>query len=288
MIFDFDEDETYVDLLKSFEIVSNLRETIIEDRGSFTTFFKNINLDPNDSLKAIDRCETSLVIDTYTYSERLLKNTIYQLINYTGKRDSSIELFIEDKIPPHRFVPNPKFKEFKLQLEKLHTNYKLFISGNNEHVKPYDLMIESRHRYAHRHVTPPDIAQIKESFVMIQYLKWECQNIISVDIDDRSKVFEQYSELKNLAKRVQETIKKAKTENNKILENKVKQIRIIYRNVLEIRVQANKIYKGREILSNLEIFEDYFVIINVIMKWDFRSLKVSKVYEDLNKLLLNY
>ncbi|PHV58979.1 hypothetical protein CS009_00505 [Streptococcus macedonicus] len=290
MIFDFDEIDEFENLEKSFEVVEKLRNSISVDRRKFVNFFEALELDPRESLEAIDRCETSLIIDTYTYSERLLKSTVYHILEFESNKNHSIDLFIEDKIPQARFVPNSKFEEFKKQIEKLSRNYKFFLKRTHPSVKPYDFMIDARHKYAHRHIAPPSLEQMKQSFEMISYLTWECQNCISSDRYKRNKLYEQYSRLQNETKKFFKKLDNVdKGNGEKIPRNsKIRHHPKLYSKVKEIRKIAKVIKNSIYIFEGLDVFIEYIDIIDRISNWDFREINLGTIESILKTLKENY
>lgn len=199
-------------------------------------------------------------------------------------------MFIGDKIPQARFVPNSKFEEFKKQIEKLSRDYKFFLKKTHPSVKPYDSMIDARHRYAHRHIAPPSLKQMKQSFEMISYLTWECQNRISSDKYKRNKLYEQYSRLQNETKNFFKKLDNVdKSNGEKIPRNsKIRHQLKLYSKVKDIRKIAKVIKNSIYIFEELDVFIEYIDIINRISNWDFREVNLGTIESILKTLKDNY
>ncbi|MFW5457716.1 hypothetical protein [Streptococcus hyovaginalis] len=282
MIFEFDEIQTFSELVENFDKVESLINSISDERRKYIEFFNSMKLVPQDSIDIIKKCEMTLVIDTYTYAERLLKNTVYHTLQFENNVNNSINLFMVDKLPREKFVPNPKFEEFKKQIEKLKPEYKFFCNKNNYYVTPYDEMINSRHRYAHRSVTPLPLSQLRDSLICLEYLRWECQNFIDSESQNkRGKIYHAFYEFKLGYKGIQKYIKKVDIGNN---QPYVKQNNKIYQKLKLLRKTARVLKKNISYFENIKIFSEFCVIITEISSWDFRLIKLKEVNDCLSKL----
>ena len=118
--------------------------------------------------KIISESQATILIECYTVSEQMLKNTKYQILNFDETEDSDIQKFLKFKIAPDNFSPNPQVSEISKFFKRYDGN-KLFISK----AEIYDSMIKKRHRYAHQGVCDFDLINLPKMIEFLKYLEFE-------------------------------------------------------------------------------------------------------------------
>ena len=118
--------------------------------------------------KVISESHATILIECYTISEQMLKNTKYQILTFDETVDSDIQRFLQFKINPEKFSPNPQVKEISNFFKRYGGN-KLFISD----AEIYDSMIKKRHRYAHQGICDFDLINLPKIIEFLKYLEFE-------------------------------------------------------------------------------------------------------------------
>ena len=165
-----------VDFIDRIEELEKGYKRYIETSNFFSDYPKEIRYALNgishDSFygvkKMVKESERSLLIESYTISEQMLKNTKYQLLDFDETRDTDYQNFLRYKLDPTRFSPNPKIQE----INKIFMRYrsrKLMLSG----LSVYDKMIKERHRYAHTGSYNFNMAELPKIIGVLKYLEFE-------------------------------------------------------------------------------------------------------------------
>lgn len=132
----------------------------------------NPDLDDNHMFhslkKVIADSHATILIECYTISEQMLKNTKYQILNFDETENSEIQKFLEFKINPSKFSPRPKIQEINNFFKRYGGN-KLFISKADI----YDSMIDKRNRYAHQGICDFDLLTVPKTLEFLKYLEFE-------------------------------------------------------------------------------------------------------------------
>lgn len=132
------------------------------------------NIDPSQpSIVApirliMQNIEHSLLIECYTISEQLLKNSKYDLLDFDISMKSPVQKFLQYKIEPSKFSPNAKVQEINKFFKRYDGN-KLFVKN----LKIYDDMITCRHKYAHNGVYTFDLSNLPKLIEILNYLEFE-------------------------------------------------------------------------------------------------------------------
>ena len=127
--------------------------------------------DVRDSVK---KAENTLLIDAYTIAEQMLKNTKYQFLGYDDTEKSDLQLFLNHKIGPEKFSPNPKIDEVNKFLRR-YNSAGLFLNK----IPVYDAMIKARHRYAHSGTYQFSIEDVPRIIEVLRYLEFEYRMFLS-------------------------------------------------------------------------------------------------------------
>jgi hypothetical protein len=264
MIYEFDDLDT-LEIIKDNHLkISALQNSLIDNISAYRTFFGSIGTSFPLAKEVISKSEYSLLIDCYTFSERLLKNTIYECLSYRKHKNNSLNLFLQKKINPEKFSPNVKFKEFESELISLSNNFKFLLSENHYAVRIYNELVKSRHRYAHSNEYPFAYENYGDAIVVLEYLQWECSMFIQNQVRHGNLLLE-YNSIIDCSKKLK------KISNNKKLRYLTKQEA---KNVDLKKFRKDvrrflKIYKTD--IENLTIFEQLIVCLVQISELNFNT-----------------
>lgn len=165
-----------VDFIDRIEGLEEGYKRYIETSNFFSDYPNEIRhalngISPNSFFgvkKMIKESEKNLLIESYTISEQMLKNTKYQLLNFDETSDEPYQNFLKYKLEPTRFSPNPKTDE----INKIFSRYrgrKLMLT----YLPIYDKMITERHRYAHIGAYNFKIGDLPKIIGTLKYLEFE-------------------------------------------------------------------------------------------------------------------
>lgn len=136
-----DLENTYQDIVKAKNFLddnrSQFRKAVKEICGDDSTY--------HAISASMKEAEKNLLISCYTISEQMFKESKYQLLGFDNLNQSRLQEFLNYKLNPGKFSPNPKCDEINKFFKRYDSN-KLFLSD----MELYDDMIKSRHRYAHK------------------------------------------------------------------------------------------------------------------------------------------
>ena len=152
--------------------------------------------------KMVKESERNLLIESYTISEQMLKNTKYQLLAFDETKDTDYQNFLRYKLEPTRFSPNPKIQEINKMFERYRSR-KLMLNS----LSVYDKMIKERHKYAHTGSYNFNMAELPKIIGILKYLEFEYRmflgktewcNIIGMITDKRKGTRDNKKLLKEL------------------------------------------------------------------------------------------
>jgi hypothetical protein len=167
------------DLDITYQSIIKAKNFLDDNRSQFRHAVKEIDNDESiyhaisDSVK---EAEKNLLISCYTIAEQMLKETKYQLLDFDRYNESRLQKFLNYKLEPEKFSPNPKHAEIN-KFFKRYASSKLFL---NE-LKLYDEMIDCRHRYAHKGEFRFDINNIPKLIDILLYLEFEYRMFLTED-----------------------------------------------------------------------------------------------------------
>lgn len=280
MIFEFDETENLVMLKENIRKTDQMRVSLSINTENHRKFYRELDINFSEAKEVIKKSEFAILIECYTFSERLLKNTIYHCLNYTRSSNQHINAFMKKKIEPDKFSPNVKFNEFEKELKTLANSnqYKFLLEKNNIKVRMYDEMVTSRHRYAHSNKYPMDYENYEEIVLILEYLSWEC-NLFINHLDSRIEMSNEHKvileEIKQL-KKMHPSVQKLRGQPR----DRTKSI-----NIIEFRKRVTsylKKYKNK--LIEVTIFEDR---INILQEIETLNFNVNTI-NDLRGLCGRY
>lgn len=259
MIHDFDEVEEFLEIKINYENLKKIKNSLSDNRNKYRDLFHGNKLDLglNDIERLIKDSEKALLIDCYTYSEKLLKYTIYHSVDFRKSKNEYINRFLELKIAPKRFSPVAKFESFQDDIKKLVKleGYKFFMNKECLKIKKYDEMIDSRHSYAHDNKYPMDFNDYENCIDVLEYLTWECRKFI-VNPKKHHRLNNEFFEIIKGVERLKKlnhnlplrNIRQNNTKgiNIKVFRNDIRKFLAKYRNELE------KVSLFKEIIEELD------------------------------------
>lgn len=167
-----DVENTYKDIVKA-------KNFLDDNRSQFRKAVREISGD--DSIyhaisASMKEAEKNLLISCYTISEQMFKETKYQLLDFDVLNHTRLQNFLNYKLDPEKFSPNPKCDEINKFFRRYNSN-KLFLND----LEIYDNMIKSRHRYAHKGVFQFNIVNLPKLIDILLYLEFEYRMFLSRD-----------------------------------------------------------------------------------------------------------
>lgn len=177
-MFEFDEVRELNVIRENLQTLKLISNGLSDNRSIFLDFAKGLSIEMSKFRKYIEKGEATLVIDCYTYAERLLKNTLYEVLEFEKNENLYVNEFLQKKINRKKFSPNVKFESFSNELSSYNVEFKFIIGKSYKIVKIYDEMIESRHKYAHANSIPQGLEATEDVLVFLEYLAWECNRYI--------------------------------------------------------------------------------------------------------------
>lgn len=265
-MFEFDDAEALKLIKENYEIIDKISEALSVKRNTFVNFANDLSIEMSKLRRYISTSEATLVIDCYTYSERLLKNTIYEVLEFGRHENPFIREFLDKKLSRVKFIPNVKYESFSRELAVCNKNFKLLIGPEHMRVKVYDAMVNSRHLYAHTNTIPQNLNTTKDVIVFLEYLSWECKRYINYyNYQDNIQ-----DDLKKLIDMIHIGHNYCKT--NKKLSSSMLISEITSPNLEDLFLQCKDfITKYNSELGELSIFEEFIQAIQSGLKIDFKT-----------------
>lgn len=220
MIFDFDDNERLEDIDKHYENVKQLKDSLADYRDKYRDFSEEINLNIRTVESCIDTYEKSLLISCYTFSEKLMKNLIYHMIDKGNHSNEYTNKFIDNRVPSNRYVPDVRINEIEKKVSVLEEGFKLILSQKLHEFNIYNEMIRVRHTYAHAYNYLFDFDNFKLVIKVLKYLSFECHLLIDCN-EKRKTISNSLQEIKKLSL----DISKVKREKRSKKNPKIKEIR---------------------------------------------------------------
>lgn len=272
-MFDFEEQEELNVIRENLQILKLLFDKLSDDLEPFRQFSKNLSIEFSTFRKYIEKSNATLAIDCYTYAERLLKNTIYEVLEFENNTNPYLKLFLKKKISKKKYSPSVYFENFTKELTSYNEEFRLIIGKNHRRVKVYDEMIKSRHKYAHSNIIPQTIESSDEVIVVLQYLAWECNRYINYH-NNENKIQDDLNRIIESMKKVLNFI--TKNDRNVNICEQVSKLR--YREPSRLSQECKKFTeKYFEELISIAIFRDFI-----------EQIKYLSSDESLNVDAINY
>ncbi|UTH14200.1 hypothetical protein [Macrococcus equipercicus] len=270
MIHQFDGYNTLTEIRNNYKKIEYVANSLADNATEYRKFYNTIKLDFSISKEVIHKAEYSLLIECYTFAERLLKNTIYHCLEYNNSDNKYINRFLEKKIPPGNFSPQVTFKKFEEELCSYEKDFKFILNKNHPFVKVYDEMIKARHQYAHRNYYNQSYQEYSESIEILEYILWECEMFIN-DLRLRDNLVKDFTVIISNCKAI---------KRNKIEASRIKNLKIDEFNLADLKKSAKNLKNLKhKHFHDLNIFKDFNSFLDELIIIDFRkeTLKDFKI-----------
>lgn len=171
-------------------------DSIAENRSDYRSFADGIGISQNVLLESCKAYERTLLIDCYTFSEQLLKNLYYALVEKDSYNNGYLKKFINFKIPIDGFSPNVNFKKMEVALGKeLLDGFKFILTANVDEIKSYNTMVKARHTYAHGGTYSFDNDLYEEVIKALKYIVFEFCMLMDRKLDKRISFQNEYKSI---------------------------------------------------------------------------------------------
>lgn len=277
MIYNFDETLELENIKKNYNSIKFLKDSLADNAAEYRKFTSNINLDFHVLKEFINEYEKTLLIDCFTFSEQLLKNTIYETLNFKGNQDI-IDTFIHNKIHPEKFSPNVTYTKFSEELTNLNKNFKFLLNASHKSIKIYNEMIKSRHSYAHANNYPFKYEEYEDVIHVLEYLSWECVRFLSIN-SKTSHIQKLYNDILN-------SMKKIRVNDNVCIRNLPENKK---KNHKELKSYAKEFHNSfHNFTINITLLNCFTKNISDISKADHRSVKENEIKKLCNATITMY
>ncbi len=266
-IYELDYDMRRDMLNEQIGHLKNIQESIAEKRDKYREFSRLNNIDFNSLYSCCKMYERSVLIDVYTLSEQLVKNSYYQLIDKDGYNNDCLKRFINEKVNPNKFSPNVLYTTIEKSISKeLSEKFKFIYNKNNDEVQSYNNMVQARHIYAHSGNYLFDNEKFEDVVKVIDYMHMEFSILICEGNLFRFNFQEDFRKLNTLTKDAEKLISQLQYENKEKRE-------ALKSNFSELKLQCKKIVDMYDrYLSTCELFNEVYEKIKSIRYMDLRSL----------------
>ncbi len=267
IIYNFDTEERLSDLERSYHDVKIINGKFSDCRKSFREFAKDNDIDFN-ALEACCKCfERNLLIDAYTYSEQLIKNLYYHLLN-NDSNNEYILTFINKKIPDNKFSPNVNYKFLEQSIQnELMPEFKFTISDQRDHVKSYNELISSRHKYAHSGFFSFS-KDFDEVIAVEKFITKEVEMIAHQSVEFRLKYQRRTEELVNKVKKLANLVDEYSKSPNNDLKKKIRN------NLKSYRDRAKDYYTDyKQFYHGIDLVSETYKALAEISNQDLRKQK---------------
>lgn len=279
-IHEFEAEERLLEIKKNHLQVNQIKESLAEYREKYRNLSREIQIEQDSLFQCCDFFERSLLINCYTFSEQLVKNFVYEILEKDRHDNIFLNRFIENKIPKNKFSPNVSYSSIgKLVSEELCQQYKFSLKSNNNCFRVYDEMVKSRHKYAHNGIYDFDFNNFGIVIQVLEFLYSELKMPLEEDMEYRQNYQNLISQIEELTKSIYKAVKSKDIES------------------LDVRVYGTKLThlktccslftsKYYESLNNVKLLSPILEKVRDLSNSDLRSKKefVRKVV-DLNSLI---
>lgn len=267
-IYDFETTDRYDDIQRKYANYCAITDSLADNRDKYRALSKDVGLDFSVLDETLQNSNHDLLIAMYTYSEQLVKNTYYHLLEYdeTDLTDS-INAFIASKIPPARFSPNVKYEFLANELSSfVVSGFQFVIRNENDAVKTYDSLVDARHTFAHRG-SFVFVNSFEDVLKVLKYLTGELEMLVDRGAVFRIKYQNETRELTKAIIALEASLQKNATNTNKeYIKYQKQQIR-------EIRQRARKYLNSySKYVVNIDLLSGWLKSLSDFSKCSMRSL----------------
>lgn len=214
-IYELDVVDRLECLEQNFSMVTEIKNSLSENRAEYRSLANNIGISQESLMVCCDNFERSLLIECYTFSEQLVKNSFYRMIEFDNNNNEYVKSFIKNKVSKARFSPNVKFEEIEKMIKnQLFTDFKFLYPKNNSEIGLYNEMVKSRHVYAHKGIYEFQFNDFYVILNVLKYLYFELSFLNSSTSVKRREFQNKYFNLKENVKKVSDIDNNLKYQRN--------------------------------------------------------------------------
>lgn len=228
-IHEFEAEERLCEIKLHFFQVSQIKKSLSEHREKYRNLSLETEIEQDSLMNCCDFFERSLLINCYTFSEQIVKNFIYAILEKGSHSNSFLNRFIDNKIPEDRFSPNASYEAIqKLVGLELHKGYKFSLSKNRNCFRVYDEMIKSRHKYAHKGSYEFDFKNFELVIQTLELLYIELKMPLEKGMNYREEYQKIIEEIKQLTENIDTNYQKNKNLkfNNRVYGENLDKLKI--------------------------------------------------------------
>lgn len=261
-IFDFDIEDRLDVINKSYLSIMEIKDSLSDFRGKYRDFASQISISNDSLFKCCDVFERVLLIDCYTFSEQLVKNFFYSILQKDNHQNNFVNSFINRKIPIDKFSPNVKFINIENSIKSdLWKDFKFILHDKIDEVKVYNDLVQARHTYAHSGFYNFNFHNFESVIKVLNYICFELLMLFTKNHNYRLTFQNDYKTLKNATI---EFIREADKPHSQIMNERIKSIRDIAKVFIK-RYKTN--------IDNVALLESVLEEIITVSKIDLRTKK---------------
>ncbi len=184
LIRNFGVNDSLTEINKDYQTLLSLKNNLSENSSAYSQFEMDNSLEKHSIRNSYFSYEKYLLIQCYTFSEQLLKNLIYEMLNKDNLKNDYLKTFVENKIPENRYVPNVKFNMIPNEILK-NTGYNFFflLNNNNMEIKKYNDLVDNRNKYAHSGSCAFNFENFEDIINLLYYISFEYSEIINKKVN---------------------------------------------------------------------------------------------------------
>lgn len=261
-IFEFDAKERLDDIKQNFQQVLEIRNSLADNREKYRRLSDDMSISQDSLFKCCDTFERSLLINCYTFSEQLMKNFVYELIEKDKHENNFLNKFIDNKIPKNRFSPNVMLEKMEGDIKKeLSKDFKFILPRSADEVKIYNEMVNSRHTYAHGGIYNFDFNNFGATIQVLEYIYFEFSTIIKYGESFRFQFQKDLKEIRELSEKI------SKITDIKYQRDKLREIKLLCKKILR---------NYSDIIDNVALLNNLNNKIKNVSEMDLRNQEKSQ------------
>lgn len=278
-IHEFEAEERLSDIRKNYIQVKEIKDSLSEYRDKYRILSRDVNIEQESLLQCCDFFERTLLINCFTFSEQLVKNFVYEILEKDRHQNTFLNRFIDNKIPKDKFSPNVSYSSIKKLLSnELCSGYEFSLKDGKNCFRIYDDMVKSRHTYAHSGIYNFDFNNFEIVIQVLEFLYSELKMLLENNMDYRKEYQKLFLDIENSTSRICNIFNSGNKEN----------FRAYGKNLNNLKSDCSKfISKYYESLRNVKLFNPILDKVSDISKLDLRSKeKFIEAAVELKNLIL--
>jgi len=263
-VFQFDDVLRMSELKLQYSQVTEILDSVTFKRNKYRIFARIIKISPSSLLTSCQMFDRTLLIGCYTYSEQIVKNFLYELIEKDNHQNQSLNLFLNKKVPENGFNPRVLFSDIENLISgNLISGFKFPVNRNSSKIAIYNSMIKARHSYAHSNNYPFNHSNFSDVFDVLDYITFVLKSILN----DGQNFWDKYQKLVFSIRELSMRIKKCDLFDDN------QQNRSLLRILKKLSGQYAVKYHSRD--SSISLIKDASNEIMFFSKVDLRNFGIS-------------